>query len=202
MENKLDILTKKLYDEGVDKARQEADQILGKAREDSEKMMADARTKIDRMNAEARTEIENLKKKADSEMALSARQAIAALKQSITNLIVGDVAREIAKVGFEEKNFIRDLLMSVVKKWDIASGNLDLEIILSEEEKAQFESFVVAKYKDLLNKGLKIKVGSLPGEFIIQPKDGGYQIAFSEDLFEAFFNQYMRGFTKKLLFKE
>lgn len=202
MENKLDILTKKLYDEGVDKARQEADQILGKAREDSEKMMADARTKIDRMNAEARTEIENLKKKADSEMALSARQAIAALKQSITNLIVGDVAREIAKVGFEEKNFIRDLLMSVVKKWDIVSGNLDLEVILSEEEKAQFESFVVAKYKDLLNKGLKIKVGSLSGEFIIQPKDGGYQIAFSEDLFEAFFNQYMRGFTKKLLFKE
>ena len=52
------------------------------------------------------------------------------------------------------------------------------------------------KYKDLLDKGLDVKVGNLEEGFVIQPKDGGFQIAFSEKLFEAFFNQYMKGFTK------
>ena len=88
-----------------------------------------------------------------------------------------------------------------VKKWDVAGGNLNMEILLSEGEKAKFESFVAAKYKDLLDKGLDVKVGNLEEGFVIQPKDGGFQIAFSEKLFEAFFNQYMKGFTKKLLFE-
>ena len=198
MENKLDILTQKLYNEGVDKARQEAENIINQAKQEAEKIIADAKAKAAQMNADAETEVSNLKKKAESEMTLSARQAITALKQAITNLVAGDVA----KIGFEEKAFIQELLMTIVKKWDVAGGNLNMEILLSEGEKAKFESFVAAKYKDLLDKGLDVKVGNLEEGFVIQPKDGGFQIAFSEKLFEAFFNQYMKGFTKKLLFKD
>ena len=174
MENKLDILTQKLYNEGVDKARKEAGNIINQAKQEAEKIIADAKAKAAQMNADAETEVSNLKKKAESEMTLSARQAITALKQAITNLVAGDVA----------------------------GGNLNMEILLSEGEKAKFESFVAAKYKDLLDKGLDVKVGNLEEGFVIQPKDGGFQIAFSEKLFEAFFNQYMKGFTKKLLFKD
>ena len=182
MENKLDILTQKLYNEGVDKARQEAENIINQAKQEAEKIIADAKAKVAQMNADAETEVSNLKKKAESEMTLSARQAI-------------------TKIGFEEKAFIQELLMTIVKKWDVAGGNLNMEILLSENEKATFESFVAAKYKDLLDKGLDVKVGNLEEGFVIQPKDGGFQIAFSEKLFEAFFNQYMKGFTKKLLFE-
>ena len=92
--------------------------------------------------------------------------------------------------------------MTIVKKWDVAGGNLDMEVLLSADEKDKFESFVTAKYKDLLDKGLTVNVGNLDEGFVIQPKDGGFQIAFSEKLFEAFFNQYIKGFTKKLLFEE
>ena len=74
-------------------------------------------------------------------------------------------------------------------------------MILSDDEKTQFESFVATKYKELLDKGLRVKAGNVEGEFVIQPKDGGYQITFSEELFEAFFSQYMRSFTKELLYK-
>ena len=81
------------------------------------------------------------------------------------------------------------------------SGNLNLELILSEEEKEKFQQFVATKYKELLDKGLEIKVGDHTDAFVIQPKDGGYQVAFSEKLFETFFNQYMRSFTKSLLYK-
>lgn len=202
MENKLDILTKKLYDEGVDKARREAESIINQAKQEAEKIVAEAKVKAEQMNADAETDVANLKKKAESEMTLSARQAITALKQAITNLVAGEVAGEVAKVGFEEKPFIQELVMAIVKKWDVAGGNLDMEVLLSADEKDKFESFVTAKYKDLLDKGLTVNVGNLDEGFVIQPKDGGFQIAFSEKLFEAFFNQYIKGFTKKLLFEE
>lgn len=201
MENKLDVLTKKLYEEGVGKANQEAETIIAGAKTEAAKLIAEAEARVKEINANANADIENLKKKAEAEMALSARQAITALKQSITNLISGEVAGEMAKVGFKEENFVQELLVSIVKKWDVASGNLNLELILSEEEKAKFQQFVAVKYKELLDKGLEIKVGNTDGAFVIQPKDGGYQIAFSEELFEAFFNQYMRNFTKSLLYK-
>ncbi|MDE7074763.1 MAG: hypothetical protein K2O69_06930, partial [Odoribacter sp.] len=81
------------------------------------------------------------------------------------------------------------------------TGNLNLEVLLPEEEKEKFRSFVAGKYKELLDKGLEINVGGMKEAFIIQPKDGSYQLSFSEELFEAFFNQYIRSFTKALLYK-
>lgn len=201
MENKLDVLTKKLYDEGVDKARREADEIIERAKKEAGKVVADAQAKAEDIKAEAERDAENLKRKAESEMALSARQAITALKQSITDLITGQVAGQMAAKGFEDKTFVQELFVSIVKKWDVASGNLNLEIELSAQEKKQFEEFVAGKYKELLNKGLDVKVGGMKDAFVIRPKDGSYQIAFSEALFESFFEQYMRSFTKTLLYK-
>lgn len=201
MENKLDVLTRKLYEEGIDKANQEAEKLLARAREDAAKLIADAEAKAKAIQTGALAEAENLKKKAESEMALSARQAITALKQAITNLISGKVAGEMAKAGFKEEAFVQEMLVEVVKKWDVTSGNLDLEMILSAEEKDKFQKFVATKYKELLDKGLEVKVGNTDGAFVIQPKDGSYQIAFSEELFESFFNQYMRSFTKGLLYQ-
>ncbi len=200
MENKLDVLTKKLYEEGVDKANQEAEKIIANAKESAAKLVAEAEAKARDIMA-AESESESLKKKSESEMALSARQAITALKQAVTDLISGAVSGEIAKTGFEDKAFVQELLIEIVKKWDISSGNLDLALILSDEEKAKFQQFVAAKYKDLLDKGLEVRAGNVKEAFVIQPKNGGYQITFSEELFDTFLNQYMRSFTKALLYK-
>ena len=193
MENKLDVLTKKLYEEGVDKANQEAEKIIAQAKEKAAKLIAEAEEQAKGIKAGAATEVENMKKKAESE--------ITALKQSITSLISGEVAGNIAKAGFKDEAFVQEMIVAILKKWDVASGNLNLELILSEEEKEKFQQFVATKYKELLDKGLEIKVGDHTDAFVIQPKDGGYQVAFSEKLFETFFNQYMRSFTKSLLYK-
>lgn len=201
MENKLDVLTKKLYEEGIDKANQEAETIIAEAKEKAAQLIADAETKAKEIKADADADAENLKKKAESEISLSTRQSITALKQSITDLIAGKVAKGMTEVAFKDKAFVQELMVSIVKKWDVSSGNLNLELILSEKEKVEFQKFVASKYKDLLDKGLEIKAGNTDGAFVIRPKDGSYQMAFSEELFEAFFNQYMRSFTKTLLYK-
>lgn len=201
MENKLDVLTKKLYEEGIDKANQESERMMAQAKEKAAQLIAEAEARAQEIKTAAEAEARNLQKKAESEMALSARQAMTALKQSITHLIAGKVAREMAEAEFKEETFVQELLVEIVKKWDVASGNLNLELILPQAEKEKFEKFVAGRYKELLDKGLEVKVGSADGAFVIQPKGGGYQVAFSEELFEAFFNQYMRSFTKSLLYK-
>lgn len=62
------------------------------------------------MNADAETEVSNLKKKAESEMTLSARQAITALKQAITNLVAGDVAGMLPRSGSRKRLLFRSCL--------------------------------------------------------------------------------------------
>lgn len=201
MENKLDVLTKKLYDEGVDKARRESEKIISDAKAEAARLLAEAEARVQERLAQAGEEADHLKKKAESEMALSARQAVTALKQEITGLISSAVADGMAKTGFEDKAFVQELLAEIVKKWDAGAGNMNLEVLLPAEEQEKFRSYVAGKYKELLDKGLEIKVSGMQEAFIIQPKDGSYQIAFSEELFEAFFNQYIRSFTKALLYK-
>jgi len=154
MENKLDILTQKLYTEGVDKARAEAGEILAQARKEAESMLAEAENKAKEIEEKARAEAENLKKKAESEMSLSARQALTALKQDIIGLISGEVAGKMAAMAFEDKKFVQELLLSIIKKWDVTAGSLNLEVLLSEEEKKEFETFIGTQYKELIDKGL------------------------------------------------
>lgn len=43
MENKLQELTKKLYDEGLEKGRAEADRLVGEAKNEAAKIVAEAR---------------------------------------------------------------------------------------------------------------------------------------------------------------
>ena len=155
MENKLDVLTKKLYEEGVDKANQEAEKIIAQAKEKAAKLIAEAEEQAKGIKAGAATEVENMKKKAESEMTLSARQAITALKQSITSLISGEVAGNIAKAGFKDEAFVQEMIVAILKKWDVASGNLNLELILSEEEKEKFHSLWRPNTKNCWIKALK-----------------------------------------------
>ena len=47
MENKLQELTKKLYDEGLEKGRAEADRLVGEAKNEAAKIVAEARAQAE-----------------------------------------------------------------------------------------------------------------------------------------------------------
>ena len=201
MENKLDILTQKLYAEGVNKANEEAEKIISAAKKEANDLLANAASEAKSMVQKAETDAVNLKLKADAEMALSARQAMAALKQSLTDIFADDVAADIKNAMYDDKDFVQEMMISIIKKWEPSSGNIDLNVILDEKEKAKFEKFVATKYKTLLDKGLEFKVDKLGNTFIISPKNGAYTMTFSDEVFESFFNQYIKSFTKNLLYK-
>ena len=109
MENKLDVLTKKLYEEGVGKANAEAEKILGEAKEQAARLLAEVEERARGVREAAAAEADGLKRKAESEMALSARQALTALKQEVTDLVAGQVAGEMAKEAFRDKEFVQEI---------------------------------------------------------------------------------------------
>ena len=93
--------------------------------------------------------------------------------------------------------------MKKTKKWNEAEGSLDLNLILSEDIKEDTEKYFAAEQKALIDKGLVVKTGANEAKgFIIQPKDGSYQINFTDEVFVDFFRNYLRVFTRDMLFEK
>ena len=74
MENKLEQLTRKLYDEGLEKGRAEADRVLAEARKEAERIVAEAHAEADSIVRKAQAKAEDVGKNTMTEIALAGRQ--------------------------------------------------------------------------------------------------------------------------------
>ena len=63
MDNKLDILTKKIYEQGVEKANHDSIEIVDNAKKEAEKIVNDAKAEAERIVNQANKEAEELKTK-------------------------------------------------------------------------------------------------------------------------------------------
>lgn len=199
-DNKLELLTKKIYEEGIEKAQNDAQDILDKAKTEAENIVKEAENKAKAIIEKAQNESASLRQKTETELGMSAKQAVAALKQQITNLISNNIAVDMTTVAFKDEDFVRELMAKIIEKWNAENG-VDINIIMNDKEKEDFEKYLLAKHKKLLDNNLTLVTNSSQKEgFVIQPKDGSYKVTFSEKVFEEFFNAYLKEYSKKLLF--
>ena len=133
-DNKLDILTKKIYEEGIEKAQQDANDILEKAKKDAENIIKEAEAKANSIIENANNDSANLKQKTEAELSMSVKQAIASLKQQMTNLISNKVAVDMTTTAFKDEDFVRELMSKIIEKWN-NEGNISLNVIMNEKEK-------------------------------------------------------------------
>ena len=201
MGTNLEELTKRLYEDGVGKAKSEAESIISDAEAKSEKMVADATAEAAKIIEKGKKDAEGMVQKAESEISMATRNAETQLKQTITNIFSTKVSSEMAALAMSDKEFVQNLIVRLVEKWDPAGDALDLSVALPGKDKEDFEKFVVSKYGAILEKGLEIKVGSMKEGFSVGPKDGSFQLLFTEELFSSFFSQYLKGISKELLYK-
>ena len=199
-DNKLELLTKKIYEEGIEKAQNDAQDILDKAKTEAENIVKEAENKAKAIIEKAQNESASLRQKTETELGMSAKQAVAALKQQITNLISNNIAVDMTTSAFKDEDFVRELMAKIIEKWNAENG-VDINIIMNDKEKEDFEKYLLAKHKKLLDNNLTLVTNSSQKEgFVIQPKDGSYKVTFSEKVFEEFFNAYLKEYSKKLLF--
>ncbi len=202
MENKLQELTTKIYAEGVDKANREAEEIIAKTRADVEKMHREAERKAASIIENAEKEAGELKKNVTSEVKLSARQAINTIKQQITELITARSTGEEIKEAFEDRDFIKRIIETAIKNWDPKSSQgIDVALLLPEKDQKELNDYFTRKQKALLKEGLELKFDeTMESGFKIGPRDGSFQISFTEEDFENFFRNYLRPRTTELLY--
>lgn len=199
MESKLQELTQKIYQDGIEKANGEAKALLDNAKKEAEQILADAKKEAEALKANAKKEAELLEQKTNAEIKVAGEQAMSLLKQEITTILAKNTISENVGEVVNSKELIADIVKIVAAK--MGSEDMDLNIILPEKSKKDFEAFFKKEIASFLNKGMELKFEErMAGGFKITPKDGSYVLSFTEDDFVSFFQSFLRPKAKKILF--
>lgn len=200
MQNKLQELTDKLYNEGLSKGRQEGEELLAKAKTQADEMIAKAQAEADRIIAAAQKQADEIRTKTASDIRMASNQSLAATKKDIETLVVGKMTDEAVKKALASADFVKELIKAVAEKFT-TDGPVDLALILPESLQKELEPFVTKELAKILNAGVEASFSKkVSGGFRIGPKDGGYFVSFSEETFNQLISEYLRPATKKLLF--
>ncbi len=200
MQNKLQELTDKLYNEGLSKGKQEGEEILAKAKVQAEEIVAKAKAEAASILAAANKEAEDLKTKVQGDLKMAASQSVAATKKDIETLVVTKMTESEVKTALTSAEFVKEVILAVAKSFNTEEP-ADLEVVLPETLKKDLEPFVKKELAGALKGGIEASFSKkIAGGFTIGPKDGGYFISFTEETFNALISEYLRPATKKILF--
>lgn len=195
MDNKIQELTEKIYAEGVEKGKTEADRIVAEAQAKAETILKEAQAKAESIVADAKKNAEELNANTRSELKLYGAQAVGALKSEAATIVTDTVVKAAVKetvAGDALKAFI----VKIAERW-----SADEPLVISTAEAAELKAFFAAKAKALLDKGVAIEqVNGKKASFSIAPADGSYKVNFGECEFEEFFKSFLRPQMVELLF--
>lgn len=201
MENKLQELTSKIYEEGIARANEEADKLISEAKKEADELRNKSKKEAAQIIENAEKEAGELRKNVESEVKLSARQALATIKQQVTELITSQTTEEPVKEAFKDKDFIKRIIETTIKNWDPGKEAFDLQLLLPKEDEKELKAYFEKKQKDLLKGTLEIKFDErMNTGFKIGPKDGRFLISFTDEDFDNFFKNYLRPRTTQLLY--
>lgn len=198
MNTKLQELTEKIYQEGVEKGQMEATSIIEKARAEAASILASATSDATAIVATANEKAEELNRNTKAELKLFANQMINALKTEITDLVCGDVVSASVKAATTDKDFMQQILLNFVQQM-ASSQSVTIETAQAEKLSAYFK----AHAKELLNKTVTItEVNNVKTQFVVTPSEGGYKLTFGDDEFIAFFKEFLRPKLVEMLFNK
>ena len=202
MNSNIDELTRKVYSEGVEKAKTKGTEIISEAKTKAQDIIKEAEKKAKNIIANAEKKAEEKRIQHEAEIKLSSRQAIAVLKQKITVLILWEVISEPISGAFQDEKFVEGLVEKLINYWTTYFGKEErLEILLPEEDYAEVQNTLRGKAQELLQKGVKIHFhGTMKDGFQISPEDGRFKVSFTSDDFENYFKTFARPRTYALLY--
>lgn len=201
MDNKLQELTDKLYNEGLSKGKEEGEALLAKAKSQAGEIVAEAEKKAAAIIAQAEKEAEDLKTKVIGDLKMAGSQSIQATKNDIESLIVAKMTKPVSN-ALSDEAFIKEIISAVAANFS-ASESKDLNLILPESLKSALEPFISNELSKILGGSVSASFSKkVSGGFTIGPKDGSYFISLSDETFKALIGEYLRPATRKLIFGE
>lgn len=203
MENKLQQLTQKLYDEGLEKGRAEADRLVAEAKERAARTIREAEAEAGRILSEARVKADDVAKNTMTEIALAGKQAVAKIKSEIASLIVARSTSDAVKGAALDPEFVKQMLLTVARNWNGAdSSHGDLQALLPEREREAFAKTFDAAAAELLAAGVEVGYSErVKSGFKVGARDGGYYISFSDEAFDELLREFLREKVYRLLYQ-
>jgi V/A-type H+-transporting ATPase subunit E len=195
MENKIQELTEKIYAEGVEKGKVEADRLVEEAKAKAADIVKEAQKQAEAIIANAQKKAAELDANTRSEIKLYGAQAVGALKSEATDIITNSVVKATVKDALAGDT-MKALLVKIAERW-----SANEQIVISTSEADELKAYFAKNAKALLDKGVEIKqVNGLKTQFSVAPADGSYKVNFGEAEFEAFFKSFLRPQMVELLF--
>ena len=202
MDSKIQQLTEAIFNEGVQKAKEEADLIVREAQAKAAQIEKEAEIAAEKLINEAVEKSREIRRHVDSEIKMTVNQAVSAVKQEITSLLTMKVIQPPVKELFSDSEYLKSLILEIVRGW-IKTESFDLNLILPEVRKAEMERYFNNNLASELNNGLTIEFSrTVKSGFRIGPSDGSYVISFTDEDFINFLKGYLRPKTSQILFEE
>jgi V/A-type H+-transporting ATPase subunit E len=195
MEKNIQLLTEKMFRDGVEKGQAEAERIVAEAKAQAETIIATARKEAEAAKTSAQKAADELNANTRSELKLYAVQTMNALKSEISTLITDSVVKESAKNIVSDKDVMGQFIIAMAKQFG------DKGAVISTTDAEGLKAYFAKKAADLLNKGVTInEVNGQKTFFTIEPKDGSFKMNFGEEEFENFFKSFLRPQLVEMLF--
>lgn len=202
MDNRLQELTDKLYNEGLSKGKEEGEALLAKARTEADEIIAGAKKQAAEILAKAEKDARDYATKVNGDLKMAASQSIQATRKDIEDLIVLKMSGEAVGKALSEDAFIREIIKAVAQGFSSQQSE-DIALVLPESLKAELEPFVEKELSAQLGRGISASFSKkIGGGFNIGPKDGGWFISFTDETFIELISAYLRPASRKILFGE
>ncbi|MDR2562642.1 MAG: hypothetical protein LBC98_01720 [Prevotellaceae bacterium] len=201
MKNKLKELTDKLYNEGLSKGQQDADEIVGKAKSEAENILQKAAEEAESIIKAAEKQAAEISANADAEIKLAGRQVVSEIKQRVKTVIVAGVVAPAISAAFDDKAFVQSLIKTAAEKFTLDGELSGLSMLVPENMQKELVDYAEKQILAKLSKGLEIKADKqIKAGFKIGAKDGGYYIGFTNEDFNNLLSDYLRPKIAALLF--
>ena len=202
MQNKLQELTDKPYNEGLSKGREEGEALLAKAKSQAADIVAEAEKKAAEIMTKAEKEAEAYKVKVAGDLKMAASQSVQATRKDIEDLVVFKMTGSATEKALSDEAFVKEVIKAVAEKFN-AETAMDLNLVLPETLKSSLEPFVKNELSTILKGQVNASFSKkIAGGFTIGPKDGSYFISLTDETFKELISEYLRPATRKLLFGE
>ena len=200
--NKLQELTQKLYNEGLEKGRSEAERLIAEAKAEAAKILAEAKAEAEAVAKAAEARAEDIAKNAMTEITLAGRQAVSKIKNELAEAVIFKTTGEAVKAATADASFVKDMLLAVAQNWNSVTTDVSLKALLSEERRAELDAAVQKSAAELLKAGVEVGYSKdVKNGFKVGEKNGGYYISFTDESFDALFKEYLREKVANMLYK-
>jgi len=197
MEVKLENLIEKIKAEGIEGAQKESNEIIEKAKKEAEDIIAKAKAEASDIIAKAETNAKSFQ--ANSELAIqqAARDGELLFKSRIIELFDNVFKHKVKSTLTPD--FMKEMILKLVDEWKDA----DVQVTVSEEEKAMLETVLFEGLAEEVKKGITITPSSnVTGGFQIGLKGENVYYDFTDASVAAILKSFLNTRLHEILGKK